>query len=114
MDRQSLQSYFFRFIVKHVVGPKFRRAGRSISKYRKLNELIIKNQKIPKNTEIWPVQVKGIAAEWVRAPNIKTDSAILYLHGGAFIMGSPATHRELAARLSASTNAMILVIEVAG
>jgi len=111
MSKQSLQSILFRLIMKYLVGAKFKRAGRSVSKFRELNEFAVKNQKIPKNTKILPIQVKGMAAEWIRAPDIKTDRAILYLHGGAFIMGSPATHRELAARLSASTNAMLLVLD---
>ena len=106
----SLRSYVVRFMIKHLVGAKFKRA-RSVSELRKLDEYIIKNQKIPTGTEISPVQAKGIAAEWVRAPSAQTERAILYLHGGAFVMCSPATHRELAARLSACTNAAVLVLD---
>jgi acetyl esterase/lipase len=98
-------------MIKHIVGPKFKRAGNSISELRKLDEFIIKNQKIPTGTEICPVLAEGLAAEWVRAPAAQTERAILYLHGGAFVMCSPATHRELAARLSASTNTAVLVLD---
>ena len=107
----SLRSCLLRFMIKHFVGPKFKRAGSSISELRKLDEFIIKNQKIPTGTEIRPVSAEGIAAEWVRAPAAQTQRAILYLHGGAFVMCSPATHRELAARLSASANAAVLVLD---
>ena len=107
----SLRSRILRSMIKHIVGPKFNRAGRSVSELRKLDEFIIKNQKIPTGTEICPVQEAGLAAEWVRAPAAQTERAILYLHGGAFVMCSPATHRELAARLSASSNAPVLVLD---
>jgi monoterpene epsilon-lactone hydrolase len=35
--------------------------------------------------------------------------AILYLHGGAFVAGSPRTHRSITRRLSALTGALVLV-----
>jgi acetyl esterase/lipase len=117
--------------VKHVVGKKFRRAGSSITEWRRLDEMVIKHQRVPKGTEIEPVQIEvhtppasipsgGTAdvgapqvlhAEWVRAPGVTSDRAILLLHGGGFVMGSPATHRELAARLSGATNASLFVLE---
>jgi monoterpene epsilon-lactone hydrolase len=107
----SLRSCFLRLIIKHLVGAKFKRASSSIAELRKLDEFIIKNQKIPTGTEITPVRDEGIAAEWVRAPAVQKERAVLYLHGGALVMCSPATHRELAARLSAITNAAVLVLD---
>jgi len=98
-------------ITKRVVAAKFERAGKSIPELRSITESFIKKQKIPKGTEIRPVLVNDIAAEWVCAPGAQTNNAILYLHGGGFVMGSPATHRELAARVSASTKAGILVLD---
>ncbi len=106
----SLQSRFFYLIMKHVVGPKFKRS-RSIPEWRNMTDGAIKYQKIPAGTEIWPVLVNGTTAEWVRAPKAQTDKAILYLHGGAFVMGSPATHREFAALLSATTKTIVLVLD---
>ncbi|MFL6089112.1 MAG: alpha/beta hydrolase [Aeromicrobium sp.] len=44
-------------------------------------------------------QVRG---EWVEALGVNTrdSSAVLYLHGGAFLFGSPRTHRGMVAELS--------------
>ena len=39
----------------------------------------------------------------------KPRHAILYLHGGAFVAGSPRTHRSITRRLSALTGALVLV-----
>jgi monoterpene epsilon-lactone hydrolase len=39
----------------------------------------------------------------------KPRHAILYLHGGAFVAGSPRTHRSITRRLSALTGAEVLV-----
>lgn len=109
MAMASLQSFLLRLAIKHIVGPKFKRAAGSVSALRKLDGFIIKNQRTPKGTEVSPVSAGGIAAEWVRAPAASEERAVLYLHGGAFVMCSPATHRELAARLSAATQAAVLV-----
>ncbi|RTL32811.1 MAG: alpha/beta hydrolase [Burkholderiales bacterium] len=38
----------------------------------------------------------------------KPRHAILYLHGGAFVAGSPRTHRSITRRLSATTGALVL------
>ena len=107
----SLSSQFARLIVKYVMAPPYKRAGTSISEWRKLVQPYIKLQKIPAGTEVQPISVNGIAAEWVRAPTAQMDRAILYLHGGACVMGSPVTHRELAARLSAAARARVLVLD---
>ncbi len=41
----------------------------------------------------------GIPAEYLR-PRAATRGVLLYLHGGAYIIGSPATHRNLTMRLA--------------
>jgi monoterpene epsilon-lactone hydrolase len=55
--------------------------------------------------------VQGIPAEWVIAPNAVEGRVFLYLHGGAYIMGSLNTHRHLAAKLSRSTATKVLLID---
>src|SRR5215467_14272021 len=55
-----------------------------------------------------PVSAGGVKAEWISAADAAADRAILYLHGGGYIMGSVATHRELIARLSKAARARVL------
>jgi acetyl esterase/lipase len=43
--------------------------------------------------------VGPIKGEWIRPPNSPPNRLILYLHGGGFVAGSPATHRPLIAGL---------------
>lgn len=50
--------------------------------------------------------VGGIPGEWVRRNHSRQDDpTILYLHGGAYLAGSPATHRRFVARLTWITRA---------
>ena len=53
----------------------------------------------------------GVPAEWVSAPGTRADHAVLYLHGGAYCAGSPASHRGLAGLLSAAAGARVLVAD---
>jgi len=41
----------------------------------------------------------------------KTDPTILYFHGGGYVVGSPATHRDLIARLAIATGARAVAID---
>ena len=64
-----------------------------------------------RQVECEPVSAGGVKAEWITAPNAAADRAILYLHGGVYIMGSINTHRELIARLSKAAQARILALD---
>lgn len=58
-----------------------------------------------------PVTANGVKSEWVSAPDADAGRAILYLHGGGYVIGSINTHRSLAARLSRAAKARVLVID---
>lgn len=51
--------------------------------------------------EAVPAVVGGIKGEWVRGKHVKrNDAAVLYLHGGGYVIGSPKSHRHLCGLLS--------------
>ena len=58
-----------------------------------------------------PVDAGGVSAEWVLAPGADPARRTLYIHGGAFIMGSPRSHRTLTSRFSAMTGGAVLAID---
>ena len=45
--------------------------------------------RVAEDIAVEPVTVAGRAAEWLRAPGANAQRAILYLHGGGYVMGSP-------------------------
>jgi len=57
------------------------------------------------------VDAGGVPAEWVTAPGCDPQRAILYLHGGGYVIGSINTHRRLAYDISAASGARVLVID---
>jgi monoterpene epsilon-lactone hydrolase len=106
----SYRARLVRLLLRHSIGRRFRAAGASVSELRKLESVLARSQRLPKGTRVSSVAVDGVAAEWVDGPGARTGAAILYLHGGAFVMGSPATHRELAARISTAGEARVLSV----
>ncbi|MBI3757006.1 MAG: alpha/beta hydrolase [Deltaproteobacteria bacterium] len=62
-------------------------------------------------TKCTPVNAGGVPAEWIAAAGAADDRVILYLHGGGYVMGSIATHREMVARLSKASGARALVVD---
>jgi acetyl esterase/lipase len=54
---------------------------------------------------------KPVRGEWVEVADGSPSRVILYLHGGAYIAGSPRTHRPLTAALAAATGARVLALD---
>ena len=50
-------------------------------------------------------------AEWTVAGGARADVAIVYLHGGGYVMGSLDTHRGHCARISQATRARVLNVD---
>ena len=84
---------------------------------------------LPDNVTCTAVMAGSVPAEWVVAGDTSSnnadagtsagtsageranDSVVLYLHGGGYAIGSVATHRDLAARLSSASGARVLVAD---
>lgn len=62
-------------------------------------------------TRVEPVVAGGAPAEWVTAPDVEPVRSILYLHGGAYVVGSPASHRGLTSRISRHAAARVLALD---
>jgi acetyl esterase/lipase len=61
--------------------------------------------------EFQPVDVGGVQGEWVLAPGADPSRRVLYIHGGAFIAGSPNSHRTITSRYSQEIGAAVLAID---
>ncbi len=51
---------------------------------------------MPPGTTVEPGTAGGRPAEWIRPAGARGDAALLYLHGGGYVIGSPRSHRHLA------------------
>ncbi|MFT6103879.1 MAG: acetyl esterase/lipase [Paracoccaceae bacterium] len=53
----------------------------------------------------------SVSGTWIKPAGISDRGIVLYLHGGAFTIGSTATHRELIARLAQASQTTALAID---
>ncbi len=79
-------------------------------------ELLVENYvghpvPLPEETRIESVDANGVAAEWISQPNTDSERVLLYLHGGAYVLGSFKSHRDLVARLSGAAGVRGLLID---
>ncbi len=65
---------------------------------------------IPEDISLAPVDVDGVAGEWIAAPDADHSKVLLYLHGGGYVMGSIDTHRDMIARISRESGVRALAI----
>jgi len=63
------------------------------------------------DVRLQPADCDGVPAEWVLAPGADPQRRLLYIHGGAFMVGSPRSHRTLTSQLSALTGGAVLAVD---
>jgi acetyl esterase/lipase len=73
---------------------------------RRLTHWWVRNP--PRSTRTVPVDAGGIPAVRVTTPLSRADHNILYLHGGAYIQGSPSLYRDLTWRIADAARAAVL------
>jgi len=88
----------------------------SLAEQRASYELLVENYvghplPLPEGTRVESVDVDGIPAEWIYPPDADAERVVLYFHGGAYIIGSLKSHRDLVARLSAAAGVRSLQID---
>jgi acetyl esterase/lipase len=66
---------------------------------------------LPADVVAEPVTASEVAAEWVSTPEADPERVVLYLHGGAYVVGSVRTHRDLAGRISRAAGARVLNVD---
>jgi len=64
---------------------------------------------VPEGAEIEPATIGGVKGEWARGRRARRDAALLYLHGGGYVIGSPKSHRHLTAALSEASGLSLFV-----
>ena len=66
---------------------------------------------IPKNFTQEYLDINDVPVAWISGPDSQEEKVIVYLHGGAYIVGSITSSRALALKFSQISNTRILVID---
>jgi acetyl esterase/lipase len=81
----------------------------SDAQLRRRTDVITWRPRRPRGVDIAPIDLAGIPAERHTPRGGATDLALLYLHGGGFMLGSPRSHRPLVAHLTRKLRATAYV-----
>ena len=63
---------------------------------------------VPPEVKVETITLGGVRAERLTPPSV-TNAAILYLHGGGYCIGSPRSHRHLAAAIGIAAEAVVIL-----
>jgi epsilon-lactone hydrolase len=66
---------------------------------------------LPPDVTVEPVTANGVRAEWTSTPGAADDAAILYLHGGGYVIGSLDSHRHLVAEAGRAADCQALALD---
>lgn len=95
--RARLANVVARLLVKRVLNkPRFDLAETR----RAMRARLMLPAFLPRGLRVEPSPDAALAGEWLRPRRARDDAAIVFLHGGGYIAGSPQTHRSFAAWLA--------------
>lgn len=67
--------------------------------------------KLADDVTVEPVSAAGVRAEWTSTPNAAANRAILYVHGGGYVIGSLDSHRHAVAEMGRAAAARVLALD---
>jgi len=89
-----------------VAGPRA-----TLTEMRARAEEFFSKFRVSPELEVQAAEIGGVPGDWLTMPEADPARVVLYIHGGAFMMGSVRGYRALTARLAKATRARTLVIE---
>jgi epsilon-lactone hydrolase len=66
---------------------------------------------VARDVTVEPVTANGVRAEWTSTPQDDRDAALLYVHGGGYVIGSLDSHRHLVSEAGRATKAWALALD---
>ncbi len=81
-----------------------------IEKLRQAVENGARFSRCPKSVQSQIITIENIPAEWIIPPQADIHTAILYLHGGAYALGSIKSHRATAGQIAEAAKIRTLII----
>ena len=66
---------------------------------------------IARDVTVEPVTANGVRAEWTSTPGDNRDAALLYVHGGGYVIGSLDSHRHMVSEAGRATKSWALALD---
>ncbi|AMN38797.1 alpha/beta hydrolase [Rhodoplanes sp. Z2-YC6860] len=106
----SVASRLLRLVLRFVVKGRDGRAPDIGALRHRMDSLARIFPGAPKNTKATALDAGGVSALRVVRPESRDGYHVLYLHGGAYVFGSPSLYRNLLWRIARATRAQVLFV----
>lgn len=106
----SWQSYLIKPAVR-LSRARHKHEEPTFAEQRAADEAMSSHFKLPPDIVFEPHVVEGLPAAWVTQSPVSTEQVILYLHGGAYVLGSLTTYRPALVTYARAIMARLLTIE---
>lgn len=108
---ERLVAAVLRTVLRATLLPTFR-SGRPIAEQRRRLALVTRLTLPARGVDFTAATCGGVSGEFAQTRGLATTrGTVLYLHGGAYCVGSPATHRAITSHLARRTSARIFVAD---
>jgi acetyl esterase/lipase len=106
----SIQAAVLRFYLRRWVKPRMGPGATVAQRRENFEKLARRMPAPPASVRSERVDAGGVPAVRVTAAGADERRALLYVHGGGLVAGSPESHRDLTWRLSAAAGCPVLVV----
>lgn len=106
----SRRARFLREISSWYVG-LFDKGSMDIAETRKRLDTVAGLVPVASGVGVWETEIAGLHAEYLVPDGADEDRVLVYLHGGAYVLGSCASHRPVVSHLARATGVQALVPE---
>lgn len=101
----SIMRFSLRLLAKPFLGPPF-----SVSFQRRWAAMLTSIKVVARGTGFELINMNRVPARLIATADA-AERCILYLHGGAYVLGSPQSHRGLCSHLAKAANARLYAID---
>jgi acetyl esterase/lipase len=105
----SLQTHLLRFFIRRMT--IFGEGDTDLARLRRRSDRLADIAPVHRQVTVSQINANGVPGEWHELEGAPADRALLYLHGGAWMIGSAAMYRHFVSRLAYYSKVNALVID---
>lgn len=108
----SLRSHLLRLVVRWLVAPTVSGSAPVTARRRQLERITkLSRLPFPAGSKVEATKLGGVPGLWLRNTRVAQKRTVLYLHGGAYAVGSTEVYREFNAHLARAWQAQVFAID---
>lgn len=107
----SLRARLLKWTTRHIIRRAFSAQMPPARKRLLLERLVRPLSRPARGSRCVPDVLGGVAMEWMEMTGANARGTFIYLHGGAYVVGSPRLYRDLTSRLARSCRLRVAALD---